>query len=81
MWSRQGGHEYHDGRGYRESRDQEAIGGLDDDDGFVKPEMRPETGEEDETRYPGPLALFVLVVGIAFSVFLISLDRTIITTV
>lgn len=38
-------------------------------------------GEEDEIVYPGPLKLFILVFGIALSVFLISLDRTIITTV
>jgi hypothetical protein len=38
-------------------------------------------GEEDEVNYPGPLGLFVLITGIALSVFLISLDRTIITTV
>jgi len=37
--------------------------------------------EEDEVNYPGPLGLFVLITGIALSVFLISLDRTIITTV
>lgn len=37
--------------------------------------------EEEEIIYPGPLKLFILVVGIALSVFLISLDRTIITTV
>lgn len=37
--------------------------------------------EEDETNYPGPLGLFILITGIALSVFLISLDRTIITTV
>ncbi|CZT04291.1 related to major facilitator (MFS1) transporter [Rhynchosporium agropyri] len=39
------------------------------------------TGEkDDETKYPGPLGLFILITGIALSVFLISLDRTIITT-
>ncbi|KAH7357258.1 major facilitator superfamily domain-containing protein, partial [Rhexocercosporidium sp. MPI-PUGE-AT-0058] len=36
--------------------------------------------EEDETNYPGPFGLFILITGIALSVFLISLDRTIITT-
>jgi len=40
-----------------------------------------EEGGEEETNYPGALGLFVLVTGIALSVFLISLDRTIITTV
>lgn len=39
------------------------------------------TEEEDETKYPGPLGLFILITGIALSIFLISLDRTIITTV
>jgi hypothetical protein len=38
-------------------------------------------GDEDENNYPGPLALSILIIGIALSVFLISLDRTIITTV
>jgi len=37
--------------------------------------------EEDEVNYPGPLGLFILITGIALSIFLISLDRTIITTV
>jgi hypothetical protein len=37
--------------------------------------------EDDENTYPGPLGLFILITGIALSVFLISLDRTIITTV
>ncbi|KUJ13537.1 MFS general substrate transporter [Mollisia scopiformis] len=39
-----------------------------------------EGAEEEETVYPGPLGLFILITGIALSVFLISLDRTIITT-
>ncbi|CZR52547.1 related to major facilitator (MFS1) transporter [Phialocephala subalpina] len=39
-----------------------------------------EKDEEEETKYPGPLGLFILITGIALSVFLISLDRTIITT-
>lgn len=37
--------------------------------------------DEDENIYPKPLGLFILITGIALSVFLISLDRTIITTV
>ena len=37
--------------------------------------------EEDETEYPGPLALALIIVGICLSVFIISLDRNIITTV
>lgn len=41
----------------------------------------PGAEEEDDTVYPGPLGLFILITGIALSVFLISLDRTIITTV
>jgi len=36
---------------------------------------------EDENHYPGLLGLGILITGIALSVFLISLDRTIITTV
>ena len=36
---------------------------------------------EDGNVYPGPLGLFILIMGVALSVFLISLDRTIITTV
>ncbi|KAF8852927.1 major facilitator superfamily transporter [Acephala macrosclerotiorum] len=39
-----------------------------------------ERNGEEETNYPGPLGLFILITGIALSVFLISLDRTIITT-
>lgn len=40
-----------------------------------------EEDDKDENIYPKPLGLFLLVTGIALSVFLISLDRTIITTV
>lgn len=36
---------------------------------------------EDPYEYPGPLALFFLTVGICLSVFLVSLDRTIVATV
>lgn len=36
---------------------------------------------QDPHQYPGPLALSILTVGICLSVFLISLDRTIIATV
>lgn len=36
---------------------------------------------EDPHQYPGPLALSILTVGICLSVFLVSLDRTIIATV
>ena len=39
------------------------------------------TSENARHRYPGPLALFFLMVAICTSVFLVSLDRTIITTV
>ena len=37
--------------------------------------------EEDETNYPGPLGLLFLSLGLMLCVFLISLDRTIITPV
>jgi hypothetical protein len=40
-----------------------------------------ESGEEDELQYPGTFGVICLIFGIALSVFLISLDRTIITTV
>jgi len=46
----------------------------------AKNQPREEDGE-GEVNYPGPLGLFILITGIALSVFLISLDRTIITTV
>ena len=36
---------------------------------------------EDSHEYPGPLALAILSVGVCLSVFLVSLDRTIIATV
>lgn len=36
---------------------------------------------EDPREYPGPLALSLLTVGICLSVFLVSLDRTIVATV
>ncbi len=39
------------------------------------------TSESARHRYPRPLALFFLIVAICTSVFLVSLDRTIITTV
>lgn len=36
---------------------------------------------EDPLEYPGPLALTILTIGICLSVFLVSLDRTIVATV
>lgn len=36
---------------------------------------------EDPHEYPGPLALTLLTIGICLSVFLVSLDRTIVATV
>jgi len=36
---------------------------------------------EDPHEYPGPLALALLTIGICLSVFLVSLDRTIVATV
>ena len=36
---------------------------------------------EDPQEYPGPLTLFILTFGICLSVFLVSLDRTIVATV
>ena len=45
--------------------------------------QRPQNLEvaEDAHDYPGPLALSLLTVGICLSVFLVSLDRTIVATV
>lgn len=43
--------------------------------------MESKEENEREVSYPEPLGLFILIMGIALSVFLISLDRTIITTV
>jgi hypothetical protein len=37
--------------------------------------------DDDPTEYPGPLSLALIVTGICLSVFIISLDRVIITTV
>jgi len=54
------------------------VGGLEKE---TKAEEEPNNQPEDGNIYPGPLGLFLLVTGIALSVFLISLDRTIITTV
>ena len=44
---------------------------------------RPQIVEaaEDPHEYPGPLALSLLTIGICLSVFLVSLDRTIVATV
>ena len=46
-------------------------------------EQRPHRLEviEDPHEYPGPLALSLLTIGICLSVFLVSLDRTIVATV
>jgi hypothetical protein len=40
-----------------------------------------EEREEEEKVYPRPLATTLIIIGLCLSVFLISLDRTIITTV
>ena len=39
------------------------------------------TFKSDVNQYPAPLALFFLMLAICVSIFLVSLDRTIITTV
>ena len=44
-------------------------------------EGKNETGEDDDIVYPEPFPLTILIIGLCLSVFLISLDRTIITTV
>lgn len=46
-------------------------------------EKRPHRVEaaQDPHEYPGPLALSLLTIGICLSVFLVSLDRTIVATV
>ena len=46
-------------------------------------EQRPQRLEltQDSHEYPGPFALSLLTVGICLSVFLVSLDRTIVATV
>ncbi len=47
------------------------------------PKKRPHVVEaaEDPHEYPGPLPLSLLTIGICLSVFLVSLDRTIVATV
>jgi hypothetical protein len=45
------------------------------------PAAQESKAEEDDNVHPGPLGLSMLIIGIALSVFLISVDRTIITTV
>ena len=43
--------------------------------------IRGVQSNEDSHEYPGPLALSLLTIGICMSVFLVSLDRTIVATV
>lgn len=47
------------------------------------PDQEPQPPEKNSNshQYPGPVALSLLTIGICLSVFLVSLDRTIITTV
>ena len=56
----------------------------------IKPARKRQVGKrrphrveaaEDPQEYPGPLALTALIIGICLSVFLVSLDRTIVATV
>lgn len=55
---------------------------VNEDDRQDTTERLEEQAEtEDENVYPGPLPLTILIIGLCLSVFLISLDRTIITTV
>ncbi|KAL2132534.1 hypothetical protein VTI74DRAFT_3694 [Chaetomium olivicolor] len=39
-----------------------------------------EREEEDESRYPGPAAMAIIMVAISLAMFLVSLDRTIVST-
>lgn len=57
----------------REDHRQEATEGLEDKNQIEE--------KGDVNVYPGPLPLTILIIGLCLSVFLISLDRTIITTV
>ena len=49
--------------------------------GALRDAANPSNGADDSASYPGPLALSLIVLGICLSVFIISLDRNIITTV
>ena len=59
------------------------LEGLRPADAPEDQEQRPHRMEvtEDPHEYPGPLALSLLTIGICLSVFLVSLDRTIVATV
>lgn len=41
----------------------------------------PPSEDEGEHQYPGPFALTLIIIGICLSVFIISVDRNIVTTV
>jgi hypothetical protein len=74
-----GGSESQEFRSYKEI--EIGVPPAKPQEGENEGEVEKEEGEEGENNYPGPLGLFILITGIALSVFLISLDRTIITTV
>jgi hypothetical protein len=64
------------GEGMPEKRQDETLAEKRSD-GSLGQEER----EEEEKVYPRPLASTLIIIGLCLSVFLISLDRTIITTV
>lgn len=61
---------------------REPAGNSDLEQGVAPQETEEEVGNEKRREeYPGPLALGLITIGICLSVFLVSLDRTIVTTV
>lgn len=72
-----------------------AIGSIDDDKVAFAPHpavrplasreilghAAPPSEDEGEHQYPGPFALTLIIIGICLSVFIISVDRNIVTTV
>ncbi|KAJ9196939.1 hypothetical protein DTO164E3_4226 [Paecilomyces variotii] len=60
---------------------REPAGNSDLEQGVAPQETEEEVGNEKRREeYPGPLALGLITIGICLSVFLVSLDRTIVTT-
>ncbi|KAL1848283.1 hypothetical protein Plec18167_006280 [Paecilomyces lecythidis] len=62
------------------SKEQREPAGNSDLERGVSPHETEEANEKQREEYPGPLALGLITIGICLSVFLVSLDRTIVTT-
>ncbi|EFY92555.1 major facilitator superfamily transporter [Metarhizium acridum CQMa 102] len=66
-------------QGHGAANDGNSVGGKPSQDGIIQEEAGEEAAQ-DESNYPGLGALTIIMVAVSMGMFLVSLDRTIIST-